>query len=245
MPVLLGTSDRLRSAYTLSLMSQSQESSPPLQQSPPYPTEVPGYSPQYGFWPYYLTPPDALLGPARRASLMLFLLGGLLLLATTCAGVSVVGETDEMLIKGIEDMRQVSPEAAAVYTPRLLRTVQGAMAVIIGLLGVTAIILAVVVRSGSRASSVTALVLVVLPTLGTILLLLLSLLGGPTTFATSLLILFIPLALSGMTIAFLINAIRAAGQVDAARRQMYAMHQHQQMQYQAYAQSFPQQPPQS
>jgi hypothetical protein len=54
------------------------------------------------------------------------------------------------------------------------------------------------------------------------------------------LVLLVPLVLNGMTIAFLIGAIRAAPQVDAARRQMYAMHQHEQMQYQAYAQQPPQ-----
>jgi hypothetical protein len=209
--------------------------------SPTYsPGYSPGYSPQYGFWPYYLTPPEALLGPARRASLMLFLLGGLLLLAMTCMGASVIGETDEALAKGIEDMRQVSPEAAAIYTPQILRTAQGAMAVMIGLLGLTAIILGVVVRSGSRASSITALVLVVLPTLCVALLTLCTLVGGPAMFLAVVAFMLIPFILSAMTISFLIGAIRAAGQVDAARRQMYAIHQHQQMQYQAYAQQPPQ-----
>ena len=199
-----------------------------------------GYSPQYGFWPYYLTPPEALLGPARRASLMLFLLGGLLLLATTCIGASVIGQTDETLAKALDDMKQVSPDAAAMYTPKMLRSVQGAMAVMIGLLGITAIILGVVVLSGSRASAITALVLVLLPTLGVALFTLVTLVGGLGMFVAVAALMLIPFALSAMTISFLIGAIRAAGQVDAARRQMRAMHQHQQMQYQAYAQQPPQ-----
>lgn len=211
----------------------------PQQPSPSYP--APGYSPQYGFLPYYHATPDALLGPARRASLILFLLGGLLLLFTTCVGGSALFSTEEVLAKTIEDMRQVNPQAAEIYTPQVLRTVQIAMAVVIGLVALTAIILGVVVRSGSRGSAITALVLVLLPSFVVGLMLLSTLFAGPATFLTASALMLLPFILVVMAITSLIGAIRAAPQIEAARRQMYAMHQHQQMQYQAYLQ----QPPQS
>ena len=216
---------------------------PPSPYPPPFPQQPDvGYTPQYGFWPYYLTPPDALLGPARRASLMLFLLAALLLAAGTCVGVAVAGASETLVADAITQMRQQNPEQAEMFTPRLVRTMYVVMAAAIALCGLVAVILGVVVRSGSRAATITSLVLVLVPTAVTVLLVLGSLMGGPAAFVQALLTMLVPLVLFGMTIKFLISAIGVAGQVEMARQQMLMAHHHQHAQYQAQYQAYAQQP---
>lgn len=224
--------------------------SPPPGYGPPaytpgYPPQyaTPGYTPQYGFMPYYLTPPEALLGPAKRASIMLFILGALFLLGGTCIGTLVSLVDQETMAKLVDDLRRMNPQQSSLITPTFVRTVYGVFAAVIGLIGIVAIILGVVTRSGRMAAAIVSLVLVVLPGLVLGLMLLFSVIAGaanPEALLGSLFLL-VPLALIALTIIFLIGAIRAAPQIELARRQMQAMHQHQQMQYQAYVQQ--QQPP--
>lgn len=219
-------------------------SQPPTTPYPYPPQPEGGYAPQYGFLPYYMTPPEELLAPARRASLLLFVLAGLLLLTMTCIGASAMTSTEDAFRQMIEEMRRVNPQAAAVYTPRLLRILQGTVAVVAGVTAVVAIILALVVRGGGRAATITALVLVILATGIVALLVLASLAAGPGAFLTSFLLMLLPLVLLGMTISFLVKAIRAAGHVDAARQQMLMAHHQQMAYYQAQQQApYPPQPP--
>ena len=186
-------------------MSQPPESPPPS-----YPDQ--GYSPQYGFMPYYLTPPDDLLGPARRASLMLFILGGVFLLAGTCIGSLILSANQAVLADMIAQMKRMNPEQAGAFTPTLLRTAYGIMAGVVVMAGVVGVILGVVVRGGRMAAAVVSLVL----TLGAGLIIALMLLGtlvaalGNPDALLGALVLLVPLVLIAMTVIFLIGAIRAA-----------------------------------
>lgn len=215
---------------------------PPQQPYPPYPE--PGYTPQYGFMPYYMTPPDALLGPARRASLMLFLLAAIFLLFGTCVGGIIFSANADTMNTVLADMKRMNPQQADMLTPNFVRTTYGVLAAVVVLTGVVTVILGVVVRGGRMAAAIVSLVLILVPALVLVVMLLGTLvaaIGNPEVLLGALLLL-VPLVLIAMTAIFLVGAIRAAPQIEAARRQMGAMHQHQQMQYQAYLQQQP--PPQ-
>ncbi len=209
---------------------------------PPQQTQYPGY-PQYGAPANPYADP---LGPAKRASIVMFILGALLLLCGLCfTGVGMV-PMDQWPPESIQRFQEIEQKLQGVSVKALLITM-GMAGVIPGFLF---IILGFFVRGGGMGAVISAIVL----DAGMILLILISLVFGVIGMAsgrgegdaTGLCLILLPTILMGILLVFLIQAARAAPSVAAARQQYAAQYYHYQQQQQAYQQQqqgYPPPPP--
>jgi hypothetical protein len=189
--------------------------------------------PQQSYPNFNFYQPD-LLAPARKASMLMFLVGGLTLLSSLCcAGVGsalprLMAERPEAF-EEIQRIPNMTPELAQVFM-----FVLGGLAFV---LGVAFLVLGAFVRRGGKGAITTAIVLSILLALLTMLqaiqpLMQIGSLKGPQLLATACFII-VPLVLLLVLIAWLFQAFRAADQIAAQR---YAMQYYQYaQQQQAYA----------
>lgn len=197
-----------------------------------YPSPYQPPTPQpYPTFDYYQ--PD-LLAPARRASVLMFVLGGLAVAsALCCAGVGAM----------LPRMMGENPAAFAEFrrlpnvTPETMQAVLVVMSAVVLLVGVAYLVLGAFVRAGRRGAIITSIVLSILA----ILLLGLNVATGlmqsfsrPQT-AVGVVLLAVPLALLLLLVRWLLRAARAP---DAALTQQYAAQYWQYQQQQAYAQQY-------
>jgi hypothetical protein len=194
---------------------------------PPYP---PAYEPQYTFWPQYLTPPEELLAPARRAGILMIALGVLAILLAGCGGIGVASLPATAFEDALRQQRQLNPDLPE-FSAQLLTNVMLVMMGVIGMFGLVAIILGVIVRLGSMVAAIFGLIFIAISGLGLLFITLTTLGEGFATFIVALAIMAVPLILCVATGLMLIQAIRAAPKVDLARRQLMQYHQQQQMAY--------------
>ena len=215
-----------------------QPPSPQGPYQPPYPPPPMGFD-------YYAPQQADPLAPARRASTTMYVIGGLILLAATCFGVTLAMLPE--LMKQPEFAQTMAQTPG--FTPEHLRIGLVAMTAISGVLGLCTVLLAVFVRRGGRGAVITSLVLASLVVLFLAFQLVTIVASAgqmpPPALALSGCFFVLPLVLFALLLTFLIQANRAAGQVKAMREQytqQYWQYAYQQQQYQQ-PQGYPQQMP--
>lgn len=178
--------------------------------------------------PYYAAPVDPL-APAKRASLMMFIVGPLIVLMGGCMlsmppilRISPSPEVEQM-------RRQVEQELHAPLETVFTR--YGAVMVVLGLVILT---LAFFVRRAGRTSTVISCVLIGLLGLYSVLNVAGSLLMGNIAGACMSVLM---VALFGLMLVWLIQAAIAAGNVHLAQQQYAAQYWQYQQTMQAYANS--------
>lgn len=188
------------------------------------------YSPPPGGYPQqmYWDPARDLLAPARRASILMFVYGGLMLL---CGGCTLANAA---FLRSPETVRQVRESLPNLELPSPRETAISAAVLLVTAIGFIA--LGAWVRNGRRGALITSMVFV-----GLILLyqaggLILSVAAGADPAALGISLCFsVVLVIAPMVLllVWLIQALRNSRQVDGA--QAYAQ------QYWQYAQQYQQQ----
>jgi hypothetical protein len=198
-------------------------------------------------------PAAQLLAPARRAGLMMIIVGALLMACSLCLGIFArVGPVNEVISRSGIDLSQATAELK--MTPEeLVRAVYTGMAVASLVVGVVFLLLGIFVRRGGMGSIVTSIIFSVLAALILVVQVLAGLVNvarapGPTSIS-GLLVSLAFFGLFGLNLLFLFQAARASGSIRDARMhyqmQMWQYHQQMQMYGQAgygYPQA-PMQPP--
>lgn len=191
------------------------------------PPMMPGYTPRGEFWAYNDAPPEALLAPARRASLFLFGLGGLGVAFALLVGVGTAGLNDAELAPLIEQMRQQqrdNPDFAKLVTPQFVRGLCVTLAAIFLVAGAASAGVGALARGGQRGWLVLALLLAGGAAAGLAFALVASLLANPVA---AVIVFGLPLALAVSAARAVLVALRAVPtlEFDAARRRM-TLHGH-------------------
>jgi hypothetical protein len=221
----------------------SQYPSPYPAPGAPQPQQVPAapYGYNFDYYQPYGQPTGDPLGPARRAGMLMYVLGGLLAVVGACNGVSSLATSPQQILQQQAEFMPAGQQSP--LSPEATRTMAVVFAVLTLGLGIGLILLGTWVRRGSLGAAWTGIVL----TGGAVLLLLLMVLativagasGSPILFVATC-VFVIPLALFGLQLVWLIQAARAAPRVAAMRnhQQNYQaqLWQYQQQQQQPYAQ---------
>lgn len=209
-------------------------SQPPT--SPYSPPQAPQYP--YGYDPYaaYSQMGDAL-APARRASIMLFIVGGLLTLLGACNGISSVMLDAQQL--AASNQQFMAPGQPSPFSPEGLRMFAIVCGALTFLCGIVLVGLGVPVRRGNRPAVIGALIISSLLTLLVGGFMLLALLGGivQPMLLVAACVTLVPLVLFGLLVIWLIQALRAAGPNLQAQMQQQAAYWQYAQQQQAYQQS--------
>ena len=198
---------------------------PPPYQQPPYPNQGP-----FDFYRPAANP----LGPARRASVLMFILCGFGLLCG--AFITLIGAimTPQMIAEAPNNAQIHEFEAKLGGIP--LRGMMIAMGVLCLLPSILYGILGFFVRSGKMVPLVISTVLAGI----SLVLIFIQLLGGiaqgaadPATLGAAICMMGIPLVLCIMLLVWLIQAMRAAPTVAAAQQQFQAQYWQSMQQQQA------------
>jgi hypothetical protein len=213
-------------------------SQPPLPYSPqPFPPDFSQYQPAFD-----------PLSPARRAGIMLLIIGCLTIALGACAGLSgfmvPLDKLDQMMAQSHVDTSQFpSGIAPAEY----MRAAFIGAAFLCAPLGIVTIVSGIFTRRGARWAMITGIVLCGLPLLYLVFVVLVALTKGmmnPQMIVGSLCMLLVPAALLSLTIAWLIQAVRNVPRVRYAQQQYQLQMLHYQQQQAAYQQQ-PSPPPPS
>ncbi|HSZ57164.1 MAG TPA: hypothetical protein VK797_15965 [Tepidisphaeraceae bacterium] len=214
-----------------------------------YPQPVPPPQGPFGFDSY--RPLPAPLAAARRASVMLWIIGPLILMCGLCVGVvGMLAPMDQLL----QQFREYSPEQAQQFsTPQMqmaLRVAYGFISVVALLTGLGMTASAWFVRRARRGGVITALVACV----PLVVWALLAMLGGLAALAAGALLGVVQLvigvgiaAVIGLTVSWLWRALRAGGMADQQQfmQQQYWQYLQQQQAQQGYGYGPPGAMPQS
>lgn len=176
----------------------------------------------------WVDPYAPLLIPARRAGLLMVVLGALAAAGSGCLSVVVAAAWEQVLAASPDLVR-----AELANKQDLMQIVYVAMGVIGLLFGVGYIVLGIFVRRGGLEAAITALVLTIVATL----LLLVNVIGSASMLfdtaanqATALMgvcMTGVPLALLVLLLVWLIEAVRNAPKIKAARQYQAAYWQQQ------------------
>jgi hypothetical protein len=203
------------------------------QYPPPYqhqPTQPGGYYPTGGY-----TDP---LAPAKRSSIIMFILGGILSLCGLCfMGLGPLMNNAAMAPEQQAEFNRIEEQAGLPVSTILVG--MGVASIVPGLV---LVILGFFIRGGGMGAAITSIVFVCLFSLGTLLLLIgsvISLIAGDLNALLGGAALAIVLALLGLLLFQLLAAARNASQVSA----MQAQYQMQYWQYQQHQRAYQQQPP--
>jgi len=191
----------------------------PQQQPPNYP----GY--------YYSPAPDPL-APARRASILMFILGALSLCCGLCLG-GIAALWDTMAQQNQQALQPLEQELSRMHLSAAVAF--GIMAAIAVLPGLIYIVLGFFVRRGSMGAVIASIVLDSLIILLFLFIVVAGSLGGGSPAAVCFYVL--PLALTIWLLVWLIQAIKGASKQAATA-------EHYQQQYWQYQQQQQQQQPQ-
>lgn len=195
------------------------------------------YQPQqpYGYDAY--DPYGALKAPARRASILMFVFGGLLCACgMCCAAMAPVLQNAQLDAEQIAQFEQMETQLGMSMQALLI-----GMGIAGALPGIVFVILGFFVRGGSMGAVITALVIVSIAALTLLALTVSGLVEAATTRSPDALwgmvIFAILLACVGLLMALLIQAVRKAGEL----RTLQAQYQMQYWQYQQQQQAYQQQ----
>jgi hypothetical protein len=210
----------------------------PPQQPQPHQTAPYTYGGQPGY--AFHTLGTDVLKPARRAALLMIVLGALVTLFGLCNAVTAMVMSPEMVAEQESAMKAAGlPESnISAEAFRTMTVVMGALTLLVG---VTFIVVGAFVRRGSRAATVTGLIVAsaLALLLGLFALLcLIAAFAAPVVAAYACLF-AIPFFLLIWLIAWLAQAVRASGAVAAAHNQFNAQFYQYQQQQQAYAYPVP------
>jgi len=202
------------------------------QYPPPY--SQPPVQPNYGYDFSYYQSQDDLLAPARRAGVMMFVIGGLLALGGLCCG--GLGA-----FAPIEEVMAQNPilNSTPGMTVEILKMGIIVMGVLALLFGMAMLVLGYFVRGGGIIPVVIAIVLVALATLFNLVNLAstaMQLRGGGPEMLGGMCVNIIPLVLLLVLLAMLIQAAKAAPRVAMMKsqyQQQLWQYQQQQQMYQA------------
>ena len=197
----------------------------------PNPYSGPPLPPQGGYPMGYASPqlPVDPLAPARRASLMMFILGTLGLLCGVCMGVVAVMPIEQMMAQQGTSLPPLPPGMSYSMLPKLF----GAIAILAVIASVAQLILGVYVRKASAGASVCGIVLAALFVLYFVANTIFAAIGGQGMAAMA-----VSLGLSAVSIfqlVLLIQALRASSivkQMQAAYQAQYWQYMQQQQAYQ-------------
>jgi hypothetical protein len=214
----------------------------PSPYTPPGPHAPGGYNFDY----YQPAAGSDPLGPARRASSLMYGLGGFIAAGgLCCAGVGAM--LPQMLAQQPELLDEIAASAPGI-TPEFFQWIFVGLGALGLVVGIAMLVLAYFVRGGGLAPIVTAIVLTVLMTLYLLLNLVLTLVGlagggaagagGAGQAMLGLCFVIVPLGLFGLLLTWLIQAARSAGQVRAQREQQQAQFWQYQQQQHAYGQGY-------
>jgi hypothetical protein len=198
----------------------------------------------YGYDFRYYQPTDDLLAPARRAGVLLFVVGGLLALGGLCCGaLGTLAPLDEVMAQN-----PVLNSTPGV-TVEMLKVGIIVLGVLALLFGMALLVLGYFVRGGGMVPVVIAIVLVVLALLFNLLNLVSTAVqlrgAGPQIFG-ALCVNMLPLVLLIVLLVSLVQAARAAPRLAMMRsqyQQQYWQYQQQQQMYQAGYVAPPTMPP--
>jgi len=171
---------------------------------------------------------------ARRASTLMFIIGGLILLLGSCNAISTLLVPAE---QQLQRQREMLPSSAQMpFSAQTLKAISVVSAVVMMLIGAGLVTLGTGVRRGGTTSTVTALVLASLMLALSGLVTLCSILLGlaaPAMFLISC-VSGPGAALMGLLIVWLIGALRATSNWNAAQRQYQAQYWQYQQNMQQY-----------
>jgi MFS family permease len=191
----------------------------------------------------YYQPQGDVMGPARQAGFLLFLLAGLTLVcALACGGMGALFPRLIDQHPEVFEKLQRIPDA----TPGLIRTVFFVAAGVMLVMGAAQVVLGIYVRRASKAAIIVALILAII-TIGWIALNALGSLSTDPSSIVGICIMAIPLSLYVLLVVWLIAALKSASAVQTARDQyaaQYWQHAYQQQMYQQQTGAYPPQPPQ-
>jgi hypothetical protein len=164
------------------------------------------------------SPPNPL-APARRVAIMLFVIAALALLNATCTGISTLSHSDEQ----IDEVLKVLPKTpqGPLFTASMVRTVQIASAVIMFVGGAVLLLLGIFVRRANKAALVFATILcgLALALVGICeLAYVLGALFINPMFGIFACMGLIPVSMLGLTVLWLVQALRALPAMEAARQ---------------------------
>jgi hypothetical protein len=205
----------------------------------PYAPPDPNAGAYYGY--YYGNPYDQVLRPPRRAGILMFVLGGLLLLCgLACGGVSLL-PLDQLFAQSGRQM----PAGVTVNVLRIAYRLMGVLGLIVGLL-IT--VLGIFVRRANKGAIIAAMLVSGMVILGFLFFALAGLvsqgMGGSGEAVLGMGLLLVPVLCFVWLLAWLFQAYRAAGQVGLLQAQyqaQYYQYQQQQMYGGGYAAPAPQQ----
>jgi hypothetical protein len=222
------------------------------QYPPPY--SQPPVQPNYGYDFSYYQSQDDLLAPARRAGVMMFVIGGLLALGgLCCGGLGAFAPIEQVMAQN--PMLNSTPG----MTVEILKMGIIVMGVLALLFGLAMLVLGYFVRGGGIIPVVIAIVLVALATLFNLVNLAstaMQVRGGGPEMLGGMCVNVIPLVMLLVLLAMLIQAAKAAPRVAMMKsqyqQQLWQYQQQQQMYQAGYVapppppmQSMQQQPPQN
>ena len=211
----------------------------------PSPYQPPGQ--QYPMSFDYYQPADAL-APARAAAVMLFVLGGAMVLgAFCCAGTGAM--VPQMMAQNPEAFADLNRQFPQI-TPDMMRLILLAAAAVVFVVSVAMIVLGVFVRRGSKVAVVIAIVLAILALLYFVLSTVVSLVTGATGGGSPAAAVCMTGVLVGVCAVLLWMLFRALPACDRARamqdqyNQQYWQYAYQQQMYgQQQPPGAPAQPP--
>lgn len=211
----------------------------------PNPYQQPYQPPVYGPGYYAYDPFEPLLRPAKRASILMFIIGGLLLLCGLCSG--GMSAIDFRTLPGSSPDQLAELDRLEQQLGIPLRTLFIVSALLTGVPGLLFLILGYFVRGGGMGAVISSLVLTVIVALLQLLNLVFTgvQMAHDRSAATGACVAVIPLALLVLLSVWLIQAVRNAPKIADLRRggqgqYMHSMHQAQMYQQGGY---YPQQPP--
>jgi hypothetical protein len=217
----------------------------PQQQSPYQPPSPQQYPTTFD---YYQPAGQAdVLGPAKRAAIMMFVVAGLTLLgAFCCAGFGAM--LPQVLAQNPSAQADIQAQMPPGMSMDMLRMTMIVLAVIVLLLAVGMTVLGVFVRKGSKAAIVMSIVLVILALLylliNTVASVVMQRAPGPQ-LAMTVCMMAVPIGMLAFLLLLLVGALRTSDQARVLReqhmqqywqyayaQQMYAQQQQQQQQMQ-------------
>jgi hypothetical protein len=202
----------------------------------PSPYSPPPVPPNYGYDFSYYQPQQDVLAPARRASVIMFVMGGLLAIGGLCCGaVGAMAPLDQIM------SQNPTLSSTPGVTPELMQVGVIVMGVFSLLFGMALLVLGYFVRGGGMAPVVTSIVVVGIVVLLGGLMVLLGLLelsrgGSRPEMFISLCMYVLPLVLLIVLLAQLIQAAKMSSRVAMMKsqyQQQYWQYQQQQQMYQA------------
>jgi len=175
----------------------------------------------------------ALLAPARRAAILMFILGGCSMLCGACAGIFSLLDLSHL---PQAQMDQLKASEAAIHAQMPGVTLQGLMGfigIVTLVLGVLLIAIAFFVRRGTRGGAIAGMCLVG-PVMAYLLFDFFAVAMSGAQAAAGLVFLILPLGACVLLLTWLIQAFRNAAHLPGVQAQYQAQYQQYQQQAMMY-----------